>query len=450
MAGWRKVRPEVVRPSSPPCAPTAGIDDIKRTEGHTCGFNFGGYNHAQYLVSLVQAGLTEKDIKPTQFADGATSAAAFNSGRVDVYSGAHGAILSARSPRATPRSSLTDERHRDPCAQRLDRPHATCSTTTAKDKALEDFFGRRLGLLGLARRQRRRGQGRSSRSSSRSTTRAPTSSTRCAGASLPRVRRRTCWHRSRPWRRALFDGDGHPEAAERRHRVRPALQRRPEGGSRPRTAGRVTIDCPSRRRLGGPSSTTSTQVVEEVRRRAATGVTGSAAYALDEIERLREIGFWPLTVPTRARRARARPGHGRPGDPAPGRGRRQPGPDPAEPLHDRRADPAHRHPRRSGRTGSASWRRGAFFGNASAEPGERPPGESATALRRDGLGWLLEGRKVYSHRRPAGRPRRRPGPRPAGRATHVLVDAGRTRRRHPRRLGEPRPADHGLRRLGVR
>ena len=32
----------------------AGIDSIEQAKGHTWGFNFGGYNHAQYLVSLVQ------------------------------------------------------------------------------------------------------------------------------------------------------------------------------------------------------------------------------------------------------------------------------------------------------------------------------------------------------------------------------------------------------------
>lgn len=39
---------------------------------------------------------------------------------------------------------------------------------------------------------------------------------------------------------------------------------------------------------------------------------------------------------------------------------------------------------------------GAFFGNATAEPGERRPGESATRLVRTGDGWRLTGRKVYA------------------------------------------------------
>jgi alkylation response protein AidB-like acyl-CoA dehydrogenase len=39
---------------------------------------------------------------------------------------------------------------------------------------------------------------------------------------------------------------------------------------------------------------------------------------------------------------------------------------------------------------------GAVLGNASAEPRERPPGEAATLLRRDGERYRLTGRKVYS------------------------------------------------------
>jgi alkylation response protein AidB-like acyl-CoA dehydrogenase len=39
---------------------------------------------------------------------------------------------------------------------------------------------------------------------------------------------------------------------------------------------------------------------------------------------------------------------------------------------------------------------GHFFGNATAEPGERYPGEATTTLSRRGDGWVLNGRKVYS------------------------------------------------------
>ena len=39
---------------------------------------------------------------------------------------------------------------------------------------------------------------------------------------------------------------------------------------------------------------------------------------------------------------------------------------------------------------------GLFFGNATAEPGERAPGESTTSLRKGADGWLLNGRKIYA------------------------------------------------------
>lgn len=39
---------------------------------------------------------------------------------------------------------------------------------------------------------------------------------------------------------------------------------------------------------------------------------------------------------------------------------------------------------------------GHFFGNATAEPGERYPGEATTTLKRNGDSWLLSGRKVYA------------------------------------------------------
>lgn len=39
---------------------------------------------------------------------------------------------------------------------------------------------------------------------------------------------------------------------------------------------------------------------------------------------------------------------------------------------------------------------GHFFGNATAEPGERYPGEATTTLKPEADGWILNGRKVYS------------------------------------------------------
>ena len=143
VAGWRSPHSEEFAPLVTAVRTSAGIDDIDQAKGHTWGFNFGGYNHAQYLVSLVQAGLTEDDIKPTQFADGATSAAAFNSGEVDVYSGAQGAILSSLTS-GDAKILLTDEQTEIP-ALNVWTATRDVLEDDAKDAALEDFFTRMSG-----------------------------------------------------------------------------------------------------------------------------------------------------------------------------------------------------------------------------------------------------------------------------------------------------------------
>jgi len=140
VAGWRNGYDPKYSPLVTAVRTKSGIQDIKGIKGHTFGFNFGGYNHAQYLVSLVQAGLTDKDIKPTQFADGATSAAGFNSGRVDVYSGAHGAILSSLSS-GDAKIILDDSDTKIP-ALNVWTARKDVLEDKAKDKALKDFFGR--------------------------------------------------------------------------------------------------------------------------------------------------------------------------------------------------------------------------------------------------------------------------------------------------------------------
>jgi sulfonate transport system substrate-binding protein len=60
--------------------------------GKSWAHNFGGYNYLQYTLSILKAGLTEKDIEPVRLADQSTSAATFNAGRADVYSGSTVAV----------------------------------------------------------------------------------------------------------------------------------------------------------------------------------------------------------------------------------------------------------------------------------------------------------------------------------------------------------------------
>lgn len=136
------------------------------------------------------------------------------------------------------------------------------------------------------------------------------------------------------------------------------------------------------------------QVVEEVRR-GATARDRDRAYARPEIERLRGIGFWAATVPTE---------HGGLGldqatvvqavirlASADGSLGQVPQNHFMTVERIRLAAPAEQRAHWLGVLG-----RGAFFGNAAAEPGERPPGQSATALTHDGTGWRLDGSKVYS------------------------------------------------------
>jgi len=137
-----------------------------------------------------------------------------------------------------------------------------------------------------------------------------------------------------------------------------------------------------------------TQVVEEVRA-GATGRDRDRGYARDEIERLREIGFWKITVPLE---------HG-------GLGLDQETVVQAILLLASADGSLGQVPQnhfmsveriRLGTSGAQRdhWLRrigeGAFLGNASAEPGERPPGESESSLSGGPGAWRLTGRKVYS------------------------------------------------------
>lgn len=119
---------------------SAGIDDVADLRGHSWGYNFGGYNHGQYLVSLAQAGLTESDITPVKFNDGNASAAAFNSGQVDVYSGGQAAVLQSLAS-GDAKILLTDRDTGIP-ALNVWTARADVLADPAKDAALKDYFGR--------------------------------------------------------------------------------------------------------------------------------------------------------------------------------------------------------------------------------------------------------------------------------------------------------------------
>jgi sulfonate transport system substrate-binding protein len=123
---------------------STGINSVADLRGHTWGYNFGGYNHGQYLVSLSKAGLSEADITPVKFNDGNAAAAAFNSGQVDVYSGGQAAILQSLSS-GDAKILLTDRDTGIP-ALNVWTARTDVLADPAKDADLKDFFGRLSGF----------------------------------------------------------------------------------------------------------------------------------------------------------------------------------------------------------------------------------------------------------------------------------------------------------------
>jgi sulfonate transport system substrate-binding protein len=140
VAGWRNGFDPRSTPLVTAVRTSAGINTVADLRGHTWGYNFGGYNHAQYLVSLARAGLAESDIKPVKFNDGNASAAAFNSGQVDVFSGGQAAILESLTS-GEAKILLSDRDTKIP-ALNVWTARSDVLADPDKDVALRDFFGR--------------------------------------------------------------------------------------------------------------------------------------------------------------------------------------------------------------------------------------------------------------------------------------------------------------------
>ncbi|WP_250474199.1 ABC transporter substrate-binding protein [Caballeronia sp. GAFFF1] len=91
IAGWRN--PDS---SYPPIVTVvrknADVKNLADLKGKTWGYNFGGFNYLQYVLSYVKAGLKPKDFEAVKFGDGNVSASAFNAGQVAVYSGGYGPV----------------------------------------------------------------------------------------------------------------------------------------------------------------------------------------------------------------------------------------------------------------------------------------------------------------------------------------------------------------------
>ncbi|PVY37738.1 sulfonate transport system substrate-binding protein [Paraburkholderia silvatlantica] len=143
VAGWRNAYSKDYPPEVTAVRASAGIGNVQAIKGHTFGYNYGGYNHAEYLATLVKAGVTEKDIRPVKFADGATSAAGFNAGEVDVYAGALGPVLPTIKSGAG-HILLTDRDTQIPALNVWTTTSADLQDP-AKVAALQDFFSRLSG-----------------------------------------------------------------------------------------------------------------------------------------------------------------------------------------------------------------------------------------------------------------------------------------------------------------
>lgn len=143
VAGWRNFYSKDYPPVVTAVRTGSKIDSVAQIKGHKVGYNYGGYNHSQYLATLVKAGVTEKDIEPVKFADGATSAAGFNAGEVDVYAGALGPILPTIKSGAG-HILLTDRDTQIPALNVWATTSADLKDP-AKVAALQDFFSRMSG-----------------------------------------------------------------------------------------------------------------------------------------------------------------------------------------------------------------------------------------------------------------------------------------------------------------
>lgn len=114
-----------------------GLEDLR---GRKWAYNFGGFNYLQYVLSRLKAGLKATDIEPVQLTDTHAAAAAFNSGRAEVFSGGVGPVRATIEKGDARILLYSDE---------LNIPSLTVFTARgdvirdeAKSAALAEFLGR--------------------------------------------------------------------------------------------------------------------------------------------------------------------------------------------------------------------------------------------------------------------------------------------------------------------
>ncbi len=92
VAGWRNPDKVNYPPIVTAVRNDAAIEDLSGLRGKKWGNNFGGFNYAQFLLSRIKAGLKAEEIESVQLVDNNAVGAAFNAGRVEVYSGSLWAV----------------------------------------------------------------------------------------------------------------------------------------------------------------------------------------------------------------------------------------------------------------------------------------------------------------------------------------------------------------------
>jgi sulfonate transport system substrate-binding protein len=139
IAGWRN--PDS---SYPPIVTVvrknADVKTLADLRGKTWGYNFGGFNYLQYVLSYVKADLKPKDFQGVKFGDGNVSASAFNAGQVAVYSGGYGPVKEAVDKGDARVIIQSDEL--DIPALSVFAARTEVLRDPAKSQAIGDFLGR--------------------------------------------------------------------------------------------------------------------------------------------------------------------------------------------------------------------------------------------------------------------------------------------------------------------
>ncbi|MES2610082.1 MAG: ABC transporter substrate-binding protein [Pseudomonadota bacterium] len=118
----------------------SGITSLKDLKGKRWGYNYGGYNYGQYIATLVKAGLSEKEVQASRFADAFASGTAFNRGQLDVWSGNPPAIQD--SLRSGDAQILVDNRTLEVPGLTIFIARQEVLADAGKSAALSDFLAR--------------------------------------------------------------------------------------------------------------------------------------------------------------------------------------------------------------------------------------------------------------------------------------------------------------------